>query len=139
MLSLLYPEGYGTRSTTQLGVKVRSRAEQRIGDYFEQNDIRYKYEPTIETGLWIFTQKVSRPDFHLTEHDVYVEYWGMVNVQDERKRAQYVRSMEHKMARYHELGIKFISIHPEDMKNLDEIFRAKFRKATGNELFIKRA
>src|SRR5271170_5252934 len=99
LLSLIYPEGYGTRSTTQLGVKVRSRAEKRIGEYFEQNCIRYEYEPTIESGIWIFAQKVSRPDFYLTDYDIYVEYWGMINVKDDRKRAQYVRSMNYKMAR----------------------------------------
>jgi DNA helicase-4 len=139
LLSLLYPEEYGTRSTTQFGVKVRSRAEKRIAEYFERNCIRYEYEPMVQSGIWIFTQKVSRPDFYLTDHDVYVEYWGMVNVKDERKRAQYVRAMKYKMARYHELGIKFVSIYPEDMKNLDEIFRTKFRKVTGREIFIKGA
>jgi DNA helicase-4 len=139
LLSLLYPEGYGIRSTTRLGVKVRSRAEKRIAEYFEQNCIRYEYEPIVESGIWIFTQKVSRPDFYLTDHDVYVEYWGMVNVENERKRAQYVRAMKYKMARYHGLGIKFISIYPEDMNNLDEIFRTKFRKVTGSDIHIKRA
>jgi hypothetical protein len=139
LLSLLYPEEYGTRSTTQLGVKVRSRAEKRIAEYFEQNQIRYEYEPTVETGIWIFSQKVSRPDFYLPDYDVYVEYWGMVNVKDDRKRAQYARAMKYKMARYHGLGIKFISIYPEDMKELDEIFRTKFRKVTGIDILIKRA
>src|SRR5437867_733865 len=103
---LLVPEReYGTRSTTRLGVEVRSRAEQRIAEYFDQNSIRYEYESQIESGFWIFTEKVSRPDFYLPDYDVYVEYWGMVDVDDERKRSEYVRAMKYKMARYHALGI----------------------------------
>jgi DNA helicase IV len=139
LLSLIYPEGYGTRSTTQLGVKVRSRAEKRIAEYFEQNGIRYEYEPMVESGIWIFTQKISRPDFYLTDYDIYVEYWGMVDVKNDRKRAQYIRAMKYKMARYRGLGIKFISIYPGNMKNLDQIFRTKFKKVTGSDIFIKSA
>jgi len=39
-----------------------------------------------------------------------------------------------KMARYHDLGIKFISIYPDNMKNLDWGFRKKFKKVTGKDL-----
>lgn len=132
---LLVPEReYGTRSTTNSGVEVRSRAEQRIAEYSEQNKICYEYEREIESGIWIFTEKVSRPDFYLTDYDVYVEYWGMLDVDDERKRAEYVRTMKYKMARYHDLGIKFISIYPKNMKNLDWIFRKKFKEITGIDL-----
>jgi hypothetical protein len=38
------------------------------------------------------------------------------------------------MARYHELGIKFISIYPDNLKNLDWVFRKKFKQVTGREL-----
>ena len=41
------------------------------------------------------------------------------------------RAMKHKMARYYDLGIKFVSIYPDNMKNLDWIFRKKFHKVTG--------
>ncbi len=135
ILRLLVPEReYGTRSTTNSGAEVRSRAEQRIAEYFEQNKICYEDEREIESGIWIFTEKVSRPDFYLPDYDVYVEYWGMLDVDDERKRAEYVRTMKYKMARYHDLGIKFISIYPKNMKNLDWIFRKKFKEITGIDL-----
>ena len=125
---------YGTRSTTKLGVEVRSRAEQTIGDYFDSIGLRYEYERELETGFWIFTKKVSSPDFFLPDYDVYVEYWGMLNVDDNYDRKKYERSMKYKMARYHELGIKFISIYPDNMKNLDWIFRKKFKQVTGEDL-----
>jgi DNA helicase-4 len=125
---------YGTRSTTKLGVEVRSRAEQTIAEYFDSTGLRFQYEKEIETGIWIFTEKVSAPDFYLPDYDVYVEYWGMVNVDNNYDRNKYTRAMKYKMARYHDLGIKFISIYPDNMKNLDWIFRTKFKKVTGIDL-----
>lgn len=49
---------YGTRTTTKLGVEVRSRAEERIADYFDSIGLRYEYERELESGIWIFTKKV---------------------------------------------------------------------------------
>jgi hypothetical protein len=134
IFSLCFPDKeYGTRGMTRLGVNVRNQAEQTLGEYFEKNNIRYEYERRIETGIWIFTEKVSAPDFYLPDYDVYVEYWGMLDVDDERKRGQYERTMKYKMARYYDLGIKFISIYPRDMKNLDWVFRNKLKQATGRD------
>ncbi|HWH79972.1 MAG TPA: hypothetical protein VNT76_21470 [Candidatus Binatus sp.] len=125
---------YGTRSTTKLGVEVRSRAEQRIAEYFDKIGLRYEYERELKAGIWIFTEKVSSPDFYLPDYDVYVEYWGMLNVDSNYDRSKYTRAMKYKMARYHELGIKFISIYPDNLNNLDWIFRKKFKKVTGIDL-----
>jgi hypothetical protein len=51
-----------------------------------------------------------------------------------RDRLKYERAMKYKMARYYDLGIQFISIYPDNMKNLDWIFRKKFKKVTGIDL-----
>lgn len=135
LFDLVFPhKQYGTRSTTKLGVEVRSRAEQKIADYFDSIGLRYEYERELETGFWIFTEKVSSPDFYLPDYDVYVEYWGMLNVDSDYDRSKYTREMKYKMARYHDLGVKFISIYPGNMKNLDWIFRKKFEKITGQKL-----
>jgi len=48
--------------------------------------------------------------------------------------AQYVKNMKRKMAIYHQNNIKFISIYPDNLKNLDWIFRRKIKKVTGFEL-----
>ena len=139
ILSLLYPgRKYGVPGKTRRGVAVRSRAELRIADYFDGLRLRYEYEKEIRVGIWIFTWKVSRPDFYLPDHNVYVEYWGMLEVDDAHDRARYERSMKYKMARYHRLGIKFISLYPRDLDNLDRAFRWKFKKVTGRELAIHR-
>jgi hypothetical protein len=125
---------YGKRSTTKLGVEVRSHAEQKIAEYFDSIGLRYQYEKELEAGIWIFTEKVSCPDFYLMDYDVYVEYWGMVDVEDDYDRSKYTREMKYKMARYHQLGVKFISIYPKNLKNLNWIFRKKFEEVTGQKL-----
>lgn len=136
LLDLIFapPREYGTPSTTKLGVQVRSRAEQRIADYFDSIGLRYEYERELEAGFFVFTEKVSTPDFYLPDYDVYVEYWGMLNVDNDHDRSKYTREMKYKMARYHNLGVKFISLYPDNLKSLDWIFRKKFEKVTGQKL-----
>lgn len=135
ILNLIFPPSrYGIRSKTRLGVQVRSHAEQRIADYFESIGVQYEYERELRARFWIFSRKVSCPDFYLPDYDLYVEYWGMLDVKDDSDRTKYERSMKYKMARYHELGVKFISLYPDDLRNLDLIFRKKFAEVTGNIL-----
>jgi DNA helicase IV len=135
LFEIVFPrKQYGSQRTTKLGVQVRSRAEEQIADYFDSIGLCYQYEQEIETGIWIFKEKVSAPDFYLPDYDVYVEYWGMVNVENDYDRNKYQRAMKYKMARYYDLGIKFVSIYPDNMKNLDWVFRKKFQKVTGIDL-----
>ena len=135
LFDIVFPrKQYGTRTTTRLGVEVRSRSEQKIADYFDSIGLRYEYERELESGIWIFTEKVSNPDFYLPDFDVYVEFWGMVGVDNDYDRSKYTREMKYKMARYHELGIKFISLYPDNLKNLDWIFRKRFQQVTGQSL-----
>lgn len=108
---------------------MKSRAEQRIADYFTENGIRYVYEKGARTDALIFKQTFAHPDFYLSDYNVYVEYWGLVDTSKE-----YQRNMKWKMAQYHKNGIKFISIYPNNMENLDWTFRAKFRKTMGFDL-----
>jgi DNA helicase-4 len=54
--------------------RVKSRAEKEILDFFLTNKlngrpIEIEYEPEI-VGL-------GRPDFHLTEYDLFIEHWGL--------------------------------------------------------------
>jgi len=113
---------------------MKSIGERRIADYFVKNNINYIYEYDAKGRFLFFDYKISSPDFYLPDYDVYVEYWGLVNADDSRTRAQYVRTMKRKMAIYYRNKIKFISIYPDNLKDLDWIFRRKFRKVTGFEL-----
>lgn len=128
------PKSYGIKSTTSLGVDVRSKTEKRIAEYFTRNNIEYVYEKTLRSKGWFNSKKISNPDFYLPEYDVYVEYWGLVDAPDKKVKNRYVREMKWKMKQYYENDVKFVSIYPSNLRNLDWIFRKKFEKATGYQL-----
>ena len=132
--SLEYQKEYGTQCITMRGEKVKSKGEKQIADYLFGQKILYEYERVAKTNGWIFHDEISKPDFYLPEYNVFIEYWGLVNAQDNRVKAHYTRIMKWKMAQYHENEIKFISIYPDNLSNLDWIFKAKFKSATGIDL-----
>lgn len=134
LIDLIFPgTRYGKPGVTRSGVKVRSRAEQRIANYFDSIGLRYQYEKELLAGA-LLKESISQPDFYLPDHDVYVEYWGLLDIKDADEREKYSRSMDYKLARYRELGIKLISLYPDDLKNISPIFRQKFKEATGTNL-----
>lgn len=125
---------YGVKSITERGEEVRSIAERKIADYFSENNINYVYEREAKTKGIFFDSRISSPDFYLPDYDVYVEYWGLVDSEDYKTRKRYEKKMRWKMAQYYKNKIKFISIYPSNMENLDWIFRKKFKKVMGFEL-----
>lgn len=127
-------EQYGLECRTLAGEKVKSRAEKTIADYLFQNKIRYEYEKTSKAYFLIFSEKISKPDFYLNDYDVYVEYWGLLDVDDRKVRSRYTHEMRWKMAQYHKHKIKFISLYESNLENLDWIFRKKLLELTGKSL-----
>jgi len=117
---------YGYSALTIKGEEVRSHAEQTIADFFLKNGINYEYEHNV--------RGIGRPDFYLPDYDIIVEYWGLVDAEDEGVKNRYVKKMRWKMAQYHSQNIKFISIYPWDLINLDVIFKRKFKQITGKRL-----
>lgn len=118
---------YGITSITENGEIVRSYSEKRIADYFKANNIRYFYEQTADSSI-------HNPDFYLPDYDVYVEFWGLLNADDPWTRQNYERNMRRKMAIYHQKNKRLVSIYPDNLDNLDWIFRKKFQSATGFDL-----
>lgn len=129
-LQLATPPTY----TTLRGDVVKSKAEATIANYLSHEGIRYEYESMVKTTVYKRNRPISRPDFYLPNYNLYLEYWGMVDHQDPQTRMRYVKNMNWKMAQYHRNGIKFISIYPKNMENLDWVFRTKFRETMGFEL-----
>jgi len=125
---------YGVASKTLNGEKVRSKAEKHIANYLSSRGISYEYETPVKSKGWLGGKKISNPDFYLPEYNVYVEYWGLVDADDRRVREKYIRTMKWKMKQYYENGIKFVSIYPSNLSNLDWVFRKKFEKVTGYTL-----
>lgn len=66
---------------------------------------------------------IGVPDFYLPNYGVYVEYWGLVDAEDAWTGERYERNMRKKMALYYRNQVKFISIYPSNLENLDWIFR----------------
>jgi len=129
------PEEYGTPSVTLTGQQVRSKGEKIIGNYLTCHGIAYYYEAQAMSNDWfIFKHKISKPDFFLPQYNLVIEYWGLVDSPDSRTRDDYVRSMRWKMAQYRRNNIRFISIYPSNMHNLDYYFRRKFREVMGVDL-----
>lgn len=126
--SLKPKQEYGVKSVTLRGEIVKSIGERRIADYFERNNIYYLYEQKPR-GKSLFVI----PDFYLPVYDVYIEYWGLVNVEDSRTKVRYERNKERKIAIYRRNNIKLISIYPDNLENLDWVFRRRFKEVTGLE------
>ena len=127
-------QNYGTKSVTSSGVAVKSKAERIIADYFSKNNLSYQYEPTVRTKPFKLITGTIKPDFLLPNYGVYVEFWGLINSSTGK---DYARTMRWKMAQYHRMGIKFISLYPNDLEDLDAAFRYKFKKVTGFDLSTK--
>ena len=96
---------YGIESITRKGEAVKSIGEKTIADYFERNRINYVYEQRDKFHSFV-------PDFYLPDYNVYVEYWGLVNADDNWTKNRYVRHMKRKMAIYYKNNVKFVSIYP---------------------------
>ena len=69
---------YGIPTTTERGETVKSHSEGLIADYFSRNSIRYEYEHPISG--------IGHPDFYRPDYDLVVEFWGLVDADDERAR-----------------------------------------------------
>jgi len=66
---------------TMQGEKVKSVEELTIANFLYLNGIAYEYEKPYPFG-----DAVYRPDFYLTEYDIYLEHFGV----DENNRAQWL-------------------------------------------------
>ncbi|MEI7724651.1 MAG: ATP-dependent helicase [Bacteroidota bacterium] len=59
----------GKYFTSLDGIKVRSKSEQYIADWFYRHSIRYEYEPLLNVKDFAF-----HPDFFIPEANVYLEH-----------------------------------------------------------------
>jgi hypothetical protein len=101
------------------GVRVRSRAEYIIATKLEAAGIPFEYEPRLPYTDDEGKTRFIHPDFHLYEHDLYVEYWG-------RDDPEYVESRRFKEGVYEKLavqrGVRVLDLEAGDVEN-DEFMR----------------
>ncbi|MBT4165806.1 hypothetical protein HOE04_02090 [archaeon] len=93
-----------------------SKAEKIVADYFKAKSIKFYLHPKVKVPkkIWIFdnpfSKRVLKPDFFLPQYNAFVEYWGMLD--DEN----YKRKSELKKKAYRENDIDFISLTPRDLE-----------------------
>lgn len=103
-----------------------SKAEEKIADYFKRKNVAFEHHPTIKVdytkfGLTVpFKKIIIEPDFYLPEFNVYVEYWGLID-KPEYKKKQYDR----KKKLYADNDLEMLSLYPKNLTNLDFVFTSK--------------
>ncbi len=125
---------YGVKTKTLRGETVKSQGEKQIADYFLENRIKYTYEDQAKTEVSAFRSEISHPDFYLPDYQVYVEFWGLIDVGESKDRERYRKNMDWKKEQYANNGIKLISLYPWNLNDLDGSFKAEFEKVLGREL-----
>ncbi len=96
------------------GTLVQSKGEKRIAEWLAEHGLVYRYDSKyrIVSGLQI------RPDFYLSELDIYIEYWGL-------DTPQYKMAMHKKQILYQQEGKRLVSVYPGNLPGLDDHLRKK--------------
>lgn len=97
------------------GDLLRSSDEVRIDDWFHRNGIEHEVERRVPAD------RLRYCDWYLPRGEIYVEYWGLTH-EEWYREARRVRE-----ELYRRFNLTLVSIEPEDMRNLDEVLRYKFR------------
>lgn len=113
------------------GMEGISNSEEKIKDYLEENNIHYEYRLDLREGF-------AHPSFYLPEYDVYVEFCGLLEGDDSVNK-EYLKRINDKISMHHQNGIKYISIYPNNLENLDVVFRKKLEEKIGYSLPQKHA
>jgi DNA helicase-4 len=116
------------------GEKVKSVEELTIANFLYLNGIEYEYEKPYPFG-----NIIVRPDFYLTDYDIYLEHFGV----DENNRAKwltpfyeqkYVEEMELKREAHKTNNTKLLETY--SYYNRDHILLDKLREMLENENVI---
>ena len=81
------------------GETVRSFEECEIANFLYLNGVTYEYEAPYEHDLTTSERRQYKPDFHLPDHGIYIEHFGIDakgNTAPFVNREEYLREMEWK-------------------------------------------
>ncbi len=93
------------------GEAVRSFEECEIANFLYLNGVAYEYEAPYEHDLATSQKRQYRPDFHLPDHGIYIEHFGIDargNTAPFVNREQYLREMDWKRGIHAEHGTVLI-------------------------------
>ena len=93
------------------GETARSFEECEIANFLYLNGVTYEYEAPYEHDLATSEKRQYRPDFHLPDHGIYIEHFGVDaagNTAPFVDREQYLREMDWKRGIHAEHGTVLI-------------------------------
>lgn len=93
---------------------VKSQGELIIDNWLYRNELNHSYEHRIQRE-----NSHLMSDFYLSQSNVYIEYWGMIN------DATYRQRKEERINFYRTHGLNLIELFPRDLSMLSEILKAK--------------
>jgi len=85
---------------------VKSKGERRIADFFDNNSIKYQYEPGVLINSAENKTRIWYLDFYLPEFGVYAEYYGMAGDKN------YNQGIKVKETAYSKNGLEVIPVYP---------------------------
>lgn len=97
------------RYKTKAGIRVRSKIEKIIADFFSDQCIDFEYEPRLRLGTY-----VVHPDFYLPEFQVYHEHFGL-------NRSEYLEKARLKILAYRRAGVRFFYTGVADEPDIEDI------------------
>ena len=98
-----------------------SDGEELIKEFLEETDIKFKREQKIADLKGDF-KPYRTADFYLPEYKVYVEFFGLWNIEKSRKDYQKKREI------YEKNKIPCIYIYPDNLGILNFIFKRRLKK-----------
>ena len=107
-----YPAKYTSRS----GHKVRSKSELLIADFLHSHKIKFIYERKLPVAEDLHC------DFYLDEFDVYIEHWGMEEIE------KYSKRKVTKLEIYKNYNIRLIETIEEDIEDIHNNLPRKLLK-----------
>ena len=99
------------------GERVKSLEELKIANFLALHGVRYRYEASYPAPTATTAQRQYRPDFHLPEHDIYIEHFGVDRRGEppprwrEAEREEYRRGIEWKRAIHAEHGTLLVETY----------------------------
>jgi predicted nuclease of restriction endonuclease-like RecB superfamily len=104
---------------THSGDEVKSKGEREIADFLTWQNIRFVYEPQISLN-----HHLVKPDFYLTDYNVYIEYFGMDDHEYQRKAAL-------KRQAYKDNDLLLIPLYFKSKGSLGPVIKRMFEEVTG--------
>lgn len=92
---------------------VRSKAEALIDNWLYMNNIVHAYEKRVPIQEEVYC------DFFIPGHNIYIEFWGML------ENEKYRDHKDKKLSLYKKYNLKLLELTEEDVKDIDDILPIK--------------